>query len=1300
MNETVDFYEREAARYVADTLGVDVAALRARFCARLPAGALILDAGCGSGRDSRAFVAMGHRVHACDASPAMAREAEAVLGQPVSVVRFEDFETASVYDGIWACASLLHVPEASLPDVLARLWRALRPGGVFYLSMKHGQSERRDGWGRHFTDATASRLRGWLNGLADLGVIEIWITPDARPGSSDEWLNALLTRQAGAASRLVAVSRANPFLPQLSAAIARADAIDFAVSFVKVAGMRLLMPDLLLALRAGQAPSDRDAAVVDADALPVGHGRRAPARVRILTSDYLDVTDPEALRLLMLLAACGAEVRMYQPETGGFHLKAYLFTRDAGQGIASGTAFIGSSNISRQALTEGLEWNYRVEYPGDAGFLEACECFEELFAYRCTVPLTHDWIDAYEKRRRVLSGAEVAVMPDKEPPPVPTAIQREALVALAGARDAGYRRGLVVMATGLGKTWLAAFDAVALQARRILFVAHREEILSQAADAFARILPQARIGFYKGQQQDADADVLCASVQTLGKDHHLERFAPRHFDYIVVDEFHHAAAVTYRRLLGYFEPRFLLGLTATPDRTDQADILSLCDDNMVFTRDLFAGIEAGLLAPFHYYGIWDDTVDYREIPWRNGRFDPEQLTNKLATLNRARHALQQWRQHAQSRTLAFCVSIRHADFMAQRFKAAGIAAAAVYEGSELSRGEALHMLSDGRLQVVFSVDLFNEGVDLPAIDTVMMLRPTESKILFLQQLGRGLRRAEGKTRLLVLDFVGNHRSFIHKLQALVSPEARERSLAEFASTWASGQLVLPAGCFMNGDLALLEFMKSWTQTGSEGAYLALRESFGRRPTALEYHRSGASLSRVRQAYGHWFGLVVAQGDLPDSPEWLSGVCEAFLRELETTTLTKSFKLVLLEAFQELDGWARPVTLEALARRSRAIFERRRGLRGDLLDEFLGDHLSGDAAWQRYWSRNPVSAWVGGNQRSAARAFFRVREGCFEATFAPVRSHLPAFETLVQELLDYRFATYEGRKGVQSQTVSRGAIAPREANRLAYFPNLGIACGHFKAGRLDADEYRQLGTGYGVLDPARHAIARAAGHSMDGGDRPIRDGAHLLLDVRPNLGYESLNGEVVVIARPGQSGAHEYLLRQVHTDATGVTMLRAFNPAYADVPVDGLQPVARLHAVLGPLALEVGRAFVRDEIPGWFGESFNPGNWNSGHIRLAAHRAHVLLVTLNKQGSSEDHRYHDYWVDAHTFHWQSQNTTTPSSLRGQEIIAHARLGIDLHLFVRDAKLHQGKAAPFVYHGRARYRSHTGSRPMSVIFDVEG
>ena len=1283
MTTTVSFYNRNAARYSADTAGIDLSALHERFLALVPAGGFILDAGCGSGRDSLAFLKRGYRVRAFDAAPEMARLAAVHIGQPVQVQRFDELEERAAYDGIWACASLLHLPEAELPSALQRLWAALKPDGVMYLSLKHGDGERIDTKGRHFTDTTEDRLRGWLAALQETGVVDCWLTHDERANSTEIWINALVRRETEPPNRLITGDPTNPFLPQLCDAISHADEIDLAVSFVKVTGLRLLLPELQAALSLTEDPN------------------RTPARIRIVTSDYLDVTDPEALRLLLLLQEQGAQVRMFRAAGTSFHLKAYLFARFCANQTLRGTAFIGSSNISRQALTDGLEWNYRIEYPGEDGFLEARARFEEMFRDPRTVALTDDWIDAYEKRRTPPPLAIAPGSQETEPPPTPTPIQSEALAALEATRRDGYQRGLVVLATGLGKTWLAAFDAEHMGARRVLFVAHREEILSQAAGTFARIRTRARIGFYMGQTRDTEVDVLCASVQTLGKSAHLERFPPGHFDYVVIDEFHHAAAPTYRRLLGHFEPHFLLGLTATPDRTDQSDILSLCDDNLVFTRDLFAGIEAGLLAPFHYYGIWDDSVDYREIPWRNGRFDPEQLSNKLATLARARHALKQWRHHSQQRTLAFCVSIRHAEFMAKQFQRDGIAAEAVYGGSVMSRGEALQQLTDGRLQIIFSVDLFSEGVDLPTIDTVLMLRPTESKILFLQQLGRGLRLAEGKEKLVVLDFIGNHHAFLHKTQALAQLGATYRELATFARQLEDGRLGLPDNCFINYDLALIDFLKSLDSDGIAKEYQALKDGLGRRPTLAEFYRAGANIQRLRQEYGSWFDLVTANNDLDESEAETAAELREFLRELETTQMTKSFKMVLLEAFQELDGWTASPKLERLAQRSRAVLERRRPLLRDLPEAMRSSEDGASPAWQHYWRSNPVNAWIGGNQPSTKPTFFRAVDECFKPTFDVVPDHREPLAGLVQELIDYRLAAYEARAGAKPAADNVVPFQRTRANRteLPYFPNLRIACGHFKTGRADAEVHRSLGSGYGIVDPARQFIARATGDSMDGGKNPVRDGDYLLLELVSPKNAGSVTGKVMAIERQDEAGDNQYLLRMVTKTSEGRYILKANNPMFEDLEAnESMRTIARLRAVLDPLELAVGEVFMREEIPALFGASFNPGNWNSGHVVLADQNAHVLLVTLNKQGKAEDHRYLDHWIDDHTFHWQTQNSTTPQNKRGREIIEHERLGIDLHLFARDTKLSAGKAAPFEYHGKVRYQSHSGSGPMSVIFEV--
>lgn len=1283
MDANTHYYRHNARSFFDATVSVDMSVLHERFLAELPAGSHILDAGCGSGRDARAFAERGFSVTAFDASRELAALASEHTGLEVAVRSFADVDEVDRYDGIWCCASLLHVPAAEMPSTLARLWRALRAGGMLYLSFKMGQGEREHG-GRCFTDADPSTLERWLGLLPDLKAVELWESEDRRPDRIERWINGLAKRGPVAQHKLV-TGGDDPFLPHLSQAIARANRIDIAVSFIKTSGIRLLLPDLLSA-----------ASSVDDSTL----GRR---QVRVLTSDYLDVTDPEALRLLTLLQAAGSEVKVYETNGLSFHLKAYIFAQVQGDELAHGTAFIGSSNISRPALQEGLEWNYRVAFPGDAGFVEARQRFEQLFAHPQVVSLSSQWIEAYEQRRvNRLVPAELLADDEPERPPEPTSVQLAALNSLARSREMGFRRGLVVLATGLGKTWLAAFDSVRCHARRILFVAHREEILSQAAQTFMRIRPHDRIGIYNGRAKEDDLDVLCASVQTLGKSAHLQRFAPDHFDYVVVDEFHHAAAATYRRLIGHFAPGFLLGLTATPDRTDQSDILSLCDDNLVYACNLFDGVQDKLLAPFHYFGILDEEVNYTEVPWRNGRFDPDQLTSKLATLGRARHVLREWQSRAQVRTLAFCISVRHAEFMAAQFKSAGIPAEAVYAGSPLGRTEALEYLRTGRISVLFSVDLFNEGVDVPGIDTVMMLRPTESKILFLQQLGRGLRLSDGKTHLVILDFIGNHRAFLRKPQALFGIGSTFKAIADFARQAEEGRLNVPDGCYVNFDLRIIDFLKSLESGGPEKDYEALREGLGRRPTLVEFHRSGASVMGLRRQHGSWFQLVDSMGDLTEEERLAQRVAGDLLRELEVTAMTKSFKMILLEAWLEVDGLVTPPTVPELAQRSWEVLHRRVNLLSDLPARIRALADGAHAQWIQYWRDNPINAWTGANRSDAGNTFFRSATR-FEFVKTVPTMAVPATTNMLQELVDYRLATYEVRRSTETETakVIPLPVKPRTAVELPYFPNLKIACGHFRAGRADSEEHRILPDSYGLLDPARHFIARASGNSMNGGKNPIRDGDLLLLELLSPSKAGSITGSVMVIERQDDSGGdNQYLLRVVTKTKDGAYVLKANNPDYTDLPAtEEMRTLARLKCVVDPLDLAVGQSFAREEIPALFGESFNPGLWNVGHVVLNDKNVHVLLVTLNKQGKARDHRYLDHWIDDTTFHWQSQASTTPDAKRGQEIINHAKRRIAMHLFVRENKLVAGKAAPFQYYGQVTYQAHTGSNPMSVTFHLQ-
>ncbi len=1278
MKDTLGYYDSNAEAFVESTFDVGMEGLYQEFLPQVPEGGHILDAGCGSGRDALFFKQKGYRVSAFDGSKAITSLARQKTGLSVQQRSFSDVYESITYDGIWACASLLHLPLIEVPKAIERLWNALKPDGVFYMSFKVGQGER-DHDGRHFTDADESLAQQWIQNLKEYEACRMWRTDDQRPDRDEQWLNILLTKASASHKKLTTGGKDHHFLPKLCQAIKAADQVDMAVAFVKTTGLNLLFPDLVSALQ--RAPD--------------------PARIRILTSDYLDITDTEALRKLVLLHDHGAQVRVYQSKGSSFHLKAYLFAGHAENQQLWGRAFIGSSNISRQALQDGLEWNYQVDFPPESGYLEAASRFEELFEHPNVVPLSDQWIDDYDKRRQPPAQSLEPGSDEKQEVPAPNDVQKGALEALELTRHEGYRRGLVVLATGLGKTWLSAFDAVQMGARRILFVAHREEILYQAAETYLRIKPDSRVGFYMGKQRDRTVDILCASVQTLGKETHLERFSPQHFDYVVVDEFHHAAAPVYHRLLSYFAPQFLLGLTATPDRTDRSDILSLCDDNLVFEYPLFEGVKGEFLVPFHYYGIYDDTVDYTEIPWRNGKFDPNLLANKLATLGRARHALRVWRTHKQSRTLAFCVSRLHADFMANQFTKQGVRAAAVHGESEMSRGEALERLENGQLDVVFSVDLFNEGVDLPAIDTVLLLRPTESKILFLQQIGRGLRKsaATGKDKLVILDFVGNHQSFLHKPQALIGEAMNHRQLAEFGRKAEKNQLDLPDGCFINYDLEVIEFLKGLDQKGAEKDYQALKDTLGRRPTLTEYYHFGASIAKTRKLHGGWFGLVRDMDDLTEIELELLIGRGNFLLEVETTSMAKSFKMILLDAFQQLDGWRKAPTLPELAQASWQILKRRPRLYQELADSVK--NVDGSSTrWQQYWKKNPVDHWT-----NKSPAVFQVENDKFKPVMSLETRQLPALEGMVQELIDYRLASYEARqsaKEVDSPAENVVPVTP-SGSELPYFPSLKIACGHFRNSQAEEPEYRFIGMGHGRIEPNRHFIARASGNSMNGGKQPIQDGDYLLLEqINPNQAG-SITGNTLAIERMDEAGDTQYLLRTVRKSPLGEYRLEAANPDYEDIIVtpgllEQFRTFARFCEIIDPLEMAVGQEIPREEIPELFGATFNPGNWQSGHVFLKDANAHILLVTLNKQGKGVEHRYVDHWIDEHTFHWQSQNSTTPQSKRGRELIEHKKLGLSVHLFVRENKLRNGKAAPFTYFGPVEYQSYEGSNPMSVVFKL--
>ncbi len=769
------------------------------------------------------------------------------------------------------------------------------------------------------------------------------------------------------------------------------DRIDLMVSFVQRSGLDLLGAHLDTALERG-------------------------AQVRVLTTDYLGITDPAALGYFLdRLADPELSVRVFSDPTTSFHPKAYLFHRSQD---ASGLAIVGSSNLSRSALERGVEWNLQTKH-----LTELHEAFERLWNDPRAVPLEREWLVQYAERRPI-QVATVSTVEERdvadgiatESGPEPTSVQREALDALERTRSMGFEAGLVVMATGLGKTWLAAFDSTRPSFRRVLFVAHREEILKQSRDVFRRVRPDGDFTTFMGDERDASGDVVFASVQSLTR--HLPRVDPDAFDYVIVDEFHHADAPTYRRVLSHLRPTFLLGLTATPERSDRADLLALCADNLVYECDLVSGIQQNLLSPFAYRAI-RDVADYAEIPWRAGRFDVAALAERLETQERARQVLDEWRRlgEARRRALGFCCSITHANFMAQSFIEAGVAALAVHSGQgSAPRDLALEQLHDGTVEVLFTVDLFNEGVDVPAVDTVLMLRPTESPIVFLQQLGRGLRRHPGKERLDVVDLVGNHQGFLLKarllaeLGGLVAPTSRQA-----VERLSDDSLELPPGCSIVVDTEVVDLFKEMLGRRSRGQHrevlLAWVEAHeGRRPTALEYSLYlNGPLPNVQAG---WFGLLRDAGLLSDDE---AAVVDSqvgdFLREIEKGAYTKSFKLVTLQAMLNAQRLHDGMPLRDLALGARWLVLRDRRLRNDLVNavrSFADPARPSDSEWLAYWRRNPIDAWTAAG-RADADPWFRLDGEQFTPTFSAPEGLEHVADDLVGEIVEYRLHRYLATK---------------------------------------------------------------------------------------------------------------------------------------------------------------------------------------------------------------------------------------------------------------------------------------------------
>lgn len=668
---------------------------------------------------------------------------------------------------------------------------------------------------------------------------------------------------------------------QLLTEIASADRIDLVMAFIRRTGVQPLRDALKRHVEAGRP-------------------------LRVLTTVYTGSTEAHALEMLQEL---GADVRVSYDTTGTrLHAKAWLFHRESG----FSTAYVGSSNLTHSAQVSGLEWNVRVSEARNRAVIEKLAAvFESYWQQADFEPYDHErFAGAVGRERPALSlhlpPTEIRLEP----------FQERLLEQIALAREEGRHRNLLVSATGTGKTVMAAVDYARLRTRlpraRLLFIAHRDEILSQAQATFAHALRDPSFGEkWVGGDRPARWEHVFASIQSLNANS-LEKLEPAHFDVVIVDEFHHAAASSYERVLARVQPRELLGLTATPERSDGLSILQWFDERISAELRLWDAIDQHRLVPFSYFGV-TDSLDLSEIPWTRGRgYDTTALTGVITSTDVwARQVLRQCAQYLgplnSVKALGFCVSVEHAHYMARIFAEHGVAARAVdgtTPGAE--REQVLRDLARGAVNVVFSVDLFNEGVDVPAVDTLLMLRPTDSPVLFVQQLGRGLRKADGKSLCTVLDFVGQHRRefrFDRRLSGLLGGTRRQ-----IQTQVELGFPFLPAGCHMQLEPVAKERILASIRTSVPSR----RADRARELATLESQSQGVTLGRYLEETGLSLDeLYAGKDDSWTALRELAGVDVSPPGPHEAALRRAMGRLLHVDDHERLDTWRSWISGESL-----------------------------------------------------------------------------------------------------------------------------------------------------------------------------------------------------------------------------------------------------------------------------------------------------------------------------------------------------------------------------------------------------
>ncbi|QKF80854.1 DEAD/DEAH box helicase [Halarcobacter ebronensis] len=491
---------------------------------------------------------------------------------------------------------------------------------------------------------------------------------------------------------------------------------------------------------------------------------------KILSSTYLDFTDPKALEKLSLFK--NIEIKIFDSSKCGFHPKAYIFEFEDEYRV-----LLGSSNITASAFKTNIEWNIKIFSKKEKEFTKRI-LFEFQSLWEEAIRLNKEFLEEYKNHKEKEIKREFFYSSK----PKINLMQKKALDRLTFFREKGEDKALVIAATGTGKTYLAAFDVATFKPKKMLFIVHRENILKKAKSTFETILEEASCGLLSGNHKQINSNYLFATIQSLSSCY--ESFKKDEFDYIIYDEAHHISSPSYTKVREYFKPKFQLGLTATPNRMDNSSIYELFDDNIAANIGLNEALKEDLVSSFHYYGIADiKAIDYQSIDIE----DISKLAKLLMVNRRVEFIIEKMNFYGNSgkkrKVLGFCVSKEHALYMAEEFSKRGIEALSLTsEDSITKREEVLKRVEDDKdsLEVVFSVDIFNEGVDIPSINTILMLRPTNSSIVFIQQLGRGLRKYKDKEFLTVIDFIGNHKKSFLIALALCGNRVLDKESVKFS----------------------------------------------------------------------------------------------------------------------------------------------------------------------------------------------------------------------------------------------------------------------------------------------------------------------------------------------------------------------------------------------------------------------------------------------------------------------------------------------------------------------------------------